>query len=333
MNTPIGKRPLRSHPLFYVSIALAAIVVVLSIVLYTTKDKTNIALSVNGEIITKDELLNEMIRQSGPGVMDDLIVQLLIGQEAEAKGIILTDEDVEAEISRAIQNLGGDDAFQQALTMSGMDKDSFRKATRTRLLIERILGPDVKITDAEMRDYFEKHKDELGKPAEVHARHILVDSEEKARDIKARLDGGADFAELAQKESTDTGSAPNGGDLGLFARGRMVPEFEEAAFALEVGAVSDPVKTKFGYHVIRVEERKEAVVAEYDKVQEEVRKKIMREALQEKFPDWLNALKSAAKIRNYVLDRTTLPEAPGEGGGAPAPGNDGATPPAPKDNG
>lgn len=325
MTTPTAKRKLPVY--FYVSVALAAVVVVLAAQLYAITSKANVALSVNGDVITKDELINELIRQTGTGVMDDLIVQRLIAQEADRKGIILTDEDVDAEINRTVQNLSEADKARWN-SASPSAKESFRKNTRVRLLVEKILGPDVEITEEGMRDYFDKHKEELSKPTEVRARHILVDSEEKARAIKARLDAGEDFAEVAKKESTDSGSAQNGGDLGFFTKGRMVAGFEEAAFSLPVGAVSEPVKTNFGYHIIRVDERKEGVAAEYDKVKDEVRSRMMRDALQTKFPEWLNSLKSSAKIQNYVLDRGVLPEAPasGEGGNT---GNTGAAGTAP----
>lgn len=309
-------RDFRNHPLFfYLSLTTTVAVLIVSGAFYASVSNANVALSVNGDIITKDELINEMIRQTGTGVMDGLIVDRLVKQEAEVKGVILDDQDVEAEISRIVQDAGGREAFAQALRMWGLDETTFRRNTRTRLLIERILGPEAKITDQEMRDYFEKNKDAFAKPAQVHARHILVDSEEKAKRIKAQLDAGADFAELAKEESIDKKSAQKGGDLGFFPRGRMVKEFEDAAFSLEVGKISEPVKTSFGYHIIRVEEKKEEVPAEYDQVKDEVRRKILTEALAKKVPDWLAGLKAAARIRNYVLDRSVLASVSGAGAG------------------
>jgi len=131
------------------------------------------------------------------------------------------------------------------------------------------LSKNIKVDDATARQYFEQHKAEL---EQVRARHILIrmqgsplplqpghkdltDAEAlaKAQELRQKLVGGADFAEVAKAESDDTGSAANGGDLGFFGHGKMVPPFEQAAFALKIGELSEPVKSSFGYHVIRVD--------------------------------------------------------------------------------
>lgn len=93
---------------------------------------------------------------------------------------------------------------------------------------------------------------------QVHARHILVEDEDEANDLKAQLDDGADFAELAEENSTDSGTAANGGDLGFFPEGQMVPEFDEAAFSLDIDEISEPVQSDFGYHIIQVLERRDS---------------------------------------------------------------------------
>lgn len=148
------------------------------------------------------------------------------------------------------------------------------------------------ITDEEVRARYEEEIAKLTMPEEVHARHILVESEEEAREIIKQLDEGGSFEEIAKEKSKD-GAAENGGDLGYFTTGRMVPEFETAAFALEPGTVSkEPVQTQFGWHVIKVEDKRQQPAPEFEKVSNEIRSVIVRE----KYVAALNAIRGNADI-------------------------------------
>lgn len=157
------------------------------------------------------------------------------------------------------------------------------------------IGNGIKFDDAEVRQYYEAHKSEYEM---IHARHILIraagspvpadgkkelteqEALAKAQEIRQKLVGGADFATLASQESDDTGSKANGGDLNFFRHGQMVPPFEEAAFALKVGEISQPVKTPFGYHIIKVEARKS-----FEDVKADVEKKMRAESAQKSLAD------------------------------------------------
>ncbi|MCM2397763.1 peptidylprolyl isomerase [Rhizobium sp. S95] len=133
------------------------------------------------------------------------------------------------------------------------------------------------VTDAEVKARYEKEIAALPKQEEVRARHILVKTEEEAKDIIKQLDAGKDFVELAKEKSTDPNKS-EGGDLGYFTKGRMVPEFEEAAFAMEKGTYSKtPIKTQFGYHVIKVEDKREAAPPTLEEVGPQVRQLVMRD--------------------------------------------------------
>ncbi|MDQ0456511.1 peptidylprolyl isomerase [Rhizobium paknamense] len=147
-------------------------------------------------------------------------------------------------------------------------------------------------TDAEVKARYEKEIAALPKEQEVHARHILVKTEDEAKDIIKQLDAGKDFAELAKEKSTDS-NKDDGGDLGYFTKGRMVPEFEEAAFALKPGTYTKtPVKTQFGYHVIKVEDLRDAPPPSFDDVQQQVRQLVMRD----KYLALLEKAKSSEKV-------------------------------------
>lgn len=148
------------------------------------------------------------------------------------------------------------------------------------------------VTDeALQKAYDEKFKD-AAPQKEYNAAHILVESEEKAKDLKAQLDGGADFAELAKANSTDTGSGAAGGDLGWFGLGMMVKPFEDAVVAAEIGKVSEPVKSDFGWHLILVKETRIAEKPTLDDLREELAAEIENKAIE----DRVKALTEAAKV-------------------------------------
>ncbi|SIQ64462.1 peptidyl-prolyl cis-trans isomerase C [Rhizobium sp. RU35A] len=176
------------------------------------------------------------------------------------------------------------------------NSDDFKK--RMAYLQERELH------NAYLRDQFDKLKPEevkarydkevaaMPKEEEVHARHILVKTEEEAKDIIKQLDAGKDFVELAKEKSEDT-SKSDGGDLGYFTKGRMVPEFEEAAFALQKGQYTKtPVKSQFGWHVIKVEDKRDAQPPAFDQVEPQVRQIVM----QEKYSQIIDDAKKDQKV-------------------------------------
>ena len=190
------------------------------------------------------EQYRAMARTTGRKQFGDNIVQILVlAQEGQRRKINETTE---------YKTLS---AFQQSNVLAALAVEAMRQ--------------DVKVNDADLRKYYDQHKSEY---EQVHGAHILIrfqgsqvplrpglkdltDAEAlaKAKDLRAQILAGADFADLAKKESDDTGSGNNGGDLGTFKHGQMVPSFEEVAFKLKPGELSEPVKTQFGYHLIKVQ--------------------------------------------------------------------------------
>ncbi|HEV7877224.1 peptidylprolyl isomerase, partial [Bradyrhizobium sp.] len=160
------------------------------------------------------------------------------------------------------------------------DRDDFKTRlafARSRLLMDNLLAVEGKAatTDENMKKVYEDAAKQITGEQEVHARHILVESEDEAKKVAAELKKGADFAELAKKESKDPG-ASDGGDLGFFTKDQMVPEFSAAAFALEPGKISDPVKTQFGWHVIKVEEKRTRKAPDFEQVKPQIETYVVR---------------------------------------------------------
>lgn len=187
--------------------------------------------------------------------------------------------------------------------------EDIMNAVLAQEFLQREIEGKVKITDDEIETYYKGHKEEFTSPESVKARHILLkvpegadekawkEAESKAKDIKKKLENGEDFAELAKKYSDDPGSKNKGGDLGFFTKGRMVPEFESAAFSLKPGEMSDPVKTNFGYHIIEVKEKKAASTKALPEVQAQMRQTLQREKQQRLQDELIEKLKAKYPVK------------------------------------
>jgi peptidyl-prolyl cis-trans isomerase C len=174
-----------------------------------------------------------------------------------------------------------------------------------QVLLKRFLAG--KITDADLKKRYDAEVAKVPPTEELKASHILVKTEDEAKDIIKQLEGGADFAKLAKEKSTDTGSGANGGDLGYFGDGDMVPEFYAAANKLKKGEFTkDPVKSQYGWHVILLTDRRTKEAPKF----EEVKDQIKDELTQELVAGWLTDLHKAAKIQKFGPDGKPLPDAP-----------------------
>jgi peptidyl-prolyl cis-trans isomerase C len=165
---------------------------------------------------------------------------------------------------------------------------------RNKLLMEALLGAEAKaaVTEAAMKKVYEEATKAIGEEKEVRARHVLVEKEDEAKAILADLKKGGDFIVIAKEKSKDPGSKDNGGDLGYFTKDQMVPEFAEAAFKLDKDQLSDPIKTQFGWHVIKVEDKRSRQAPEFEKVKDQVEQYVVRKAQS----DLVTKLRSEAKV-------------------------------------
>ena len=188
--------------------------------------------------------------------------------------------------------------------------DEFKRRlafARNRLLMDSLLAQEGKAatTDEAEKKVYEDAAKQIAGEQEVRARHILVETEDEAKAVKAELDKGADFAELAKKKSKDPG-ASDGGDLGFFTKDQMVPEFSAVAFALEPGKISDPVKSQFGWHIIKVEEKRNRKPPEFDQVKSQIEAYVTRKAQ----ADYVAKLREGAKIERMDQAANTPGPAP-----------------------
>lgn len=225
------------------TLSIAAAVLALSACSDNGSDSEVLVTSDAGDV-TKEELYEEMKTSVGDQAIQILMIEKVLGANYE-----VSDEEVEAELESNKKEMG--ENFEQFLAQNNHTEESYKKVIRLNLLQEKALTEDVEVTDEEIEEQYERQGTEL------NARHILVADEETANELKAELDEGADFAELAEEHSTDPGSAANGGSLDWFGTGAMVPEFEDAAYSLEVDEISEPVQSQHGFHIIQVTETRE----------------------------------------------------------------------------
>ena len=238
-------------------------------------DDGDIVVVVNGEPITAFKFYAEMEKQVGAQILQNMIIESLIMQEVERLKLSITDADIAQQLEMLRMQFPNEQSFQYALM--GMSQENLYAQLKIQAALWKLGTRNVKVTEEEMKQYYEENKDDYKEPETVRARHILVKTEEEAKKIIEALDAGEDFAELAKAHSLG-GTKDRGGDLGYFSYEEMVPEFSAAAFALEVGQYTkEPVQTQFGYHVIKLEERNEEKQYTLEEVKDSVQLAILSE--------------------------------------------------------
>jgi peptidyl-prolyl cis-trans isomerase C len=237
---------------------------------------------------------------------DNPVLAKVNGSEIRASDVALAEEELGQSLAQMDPSTRKENVLAFLIDMKIVAKaaedkkiennEDFKKRlafTRNRLLMDSLLATEGKAatTDDAMKKVYEEATKQITGEQEVHARHILVETEDEAKAIKAELDKGADFAELAKKKSKDPG-ASDGGDLGFFTKEQMVPEFSAVAFTLEPGKISDPVKSQFGWHIIKVEEKRSRKAPEFEQVKAQIETYVTRKAQ----ADYVAKLREAAKV-------------------------------------
>lgn len=288
---------------FWMIAAIALAIVLVAVIIFPTGGKSDTLATVNGTKITEKDLFSTLQSYYGDSVvsvLDRMVSEEVVNQEAKAKNITLADKDLTDEVSALKLDYGTDENFQSFLSYYGMSEDDLKKELKLSALVRLLLQSDVTITDEAVQAYFDENKDNLGGSAEqVRASHILVTDKAVAEDILAQLKNGADFAKLAAEYGTD-GTATNGGDLGFFTREDMVSEFSDAAFALDVNELSGIVQTEFGYHIILKTDYKEATEADFDSVKDAIKIKLTNDDIYTNNSTYVEDLIAKAKVTNTL---------------------------------
>ncbi|MFX3673784.1 MAG: peptidylprolyl isomerase [Paenisporosarcina sp.] len=274
------------------TLTLAASVLALSACSGDSSSDSDVLVTSKAGDVTKDELYQEMKASVGEQALQVLVIEKVLADKYE-----VTDKEVKKQFDKEKKEMG--ESFDQYLSQQGQTEKSYKKYIRLNLLQEKALTEGVKVTDEEIKAHYENMKTEL------NARHVLVADEETAKEVKAKLDGGADFAAIAKEYSTEQAAQESGGELGWFTADKMVKPFSDAAHALEIKEISEPVKTQFGYHIIQVTDKRDIEVdGTLEEKSDEIRKQlIMAKADQSKLlPKVAKLMKDAdIKIKDEEL--------------------------------
>ncbi|UKS26321.1 peptidyl-prolyl cis-trans isomerase [Paenibacillus sp. HWE-109] len=258
---------------------------------------------VNGVTISSSQLYDAMLATGGDQTLDSLITEELINQESQKSGIQVTDADIQAELTKVQSSYGSDTEFQQALTSYGMTLDDLKKNMKTQVLLKKILAPQVTITDDDIKKYYDANLESLKTPEQVQVSHIAVATKEEADALAAALKAGGDFAALAKEKSLDAATKDKSGELGYIAKGSADAAFETAAFAMKVGANSDPIPTSTGYDIIKVTDHKMAATPTLEEKKESIKQSLTDEKLSTLASSWLEEQKGKSTVENYLTKK------------------------------
>jgi peptidyl-prolyl cis-trans isomerase C len=258
----------------------------------------------------------KVLRQN---ITQDLVTEVLLDEQARAAGVEITDEELQAEMNR---QLAGQDPpmtieqCRQSMEAQGFDfevmKGFLARGMKYNKLVQSKFPGALVVTEEDAKKYYDENPDEFQLPERVRASHILLSTRpldpnadpnqvkaqarQKAEELLQKAKSGADFAALAEVNSQDPISKAQGGDLGLFPRGQMVKPFEDAAFALQVGEISDLVETQFGYHIIKVTERLDPMPIPFDDAKTTIIEELQQKRSVETAREYVDSLRQNAKI-------------------------------------
>jgi peptidyl-prolyl cis-trans isomerase C len=250
------------------------------------------------------------------GVLDQLIAYRLLTQETTARKIDVPETEVDARLAQIKQQFPSEKEFAETLQKQQMTEAQLREDAKRDMRVTKMLEGEVNsavsVQPQDVTAFYEKNSDKFQQGERVRASHILIRTAEnadakakqearaKADDVLKQVKAGKDFGELAKFYSQDPGSAANGGDLGLFGRGQMVGAFEQSAFTLAPGQVSEVVETQFGYHIIKVAEKQPARTVPIDEVRPKIEEFLQNQQRQEKTEAFINSLKAKGKVEILI---------------------------------
>jgi len=287
-----------------------------------------IVAKVNGLEISKTELLRRvdaLKAQIPPSevppdfyrrVLDELIGFELLYQAVEAKNLAPTEAEIESEFENQSEGFGGPAAFAKALAKQGISpaqvKLDLKKEIGIQRMVERDIVPEVTVTEEEKRTFYDGNPDEMQESPEFRVAHILIQVAEdatpevkeaarkKTSSLRSMIEMGQDFGNLAGRNSGDPGSKDNGGELPWMSKGQAVPPFETAAMALDIGELSDVVETQFGFHILKLLERRGGELIPYEEVQARIEEYLKRMNLQKRLEIEFETLRTQGMVEVFI---------------------------------
>ena len=319
-------------PLFQITVALALLLFFLPAVAEEKKSSEDKIAMVNGVVITRSQydrevkIQRERVTRQGRKVTDDqlpvlknqvlegLIEREILIQESRKAGINISDQKVDEQLAKIKKRYPDENEFKNALSQMDLSEDDVKNQIKhglaIRELIDKQITDKVVITDKESKAFYDGNPQLFKQPEQVKASHILIkadanadeakkaEAKKKIKEVQQKLKDGGDFSALA-KEFSEGPSNVKGGDLGYFNRGQMVKPFEDAAFAMQPNEVSDIVETRFGYHLIKVYDKKPEQVLAYADVKDKLNEHLKKEKVAKQASEYVAKLRKNAKIEKY----------------------------------
>jgi peptidyl-prolyl cis-trans isomerase C len=286
---------------------------------------------VNGEAISKDDLdraVKELEANAGNsvpadqrdrvfrGVLDQLIGYRLLIQETKTRNTAVADTELDARITEIQKQFPSEEAFRQVLEQRDLTlqqlRDDVRDDLRVSKLLQAEIDPKISVNAEQVAAFYQQNSSQFQQGERVRASHILIgvprnadaatkeQARAKAAEILKDVKAGKDFAALATENSQDPGSARNGGDLGYFEHGQMVGPFDQAAFALKPGEVSELVETDFGFHIIKVSEKETSHTVPLDDVRPQIQQFLENQSRQQQTRAFVDTLRAKGKVEIFI---------------------------------
>jgi len=262
----------------------------------------------------KGEVKPEQVNRLKEKALQTLINRELLYQESQKQGVAVDQSEIENRIKRLKSRFPDETQFKSALEKNGISLASLKAHIAEGLAVQKLIDQkfgDLSISDKEAKNYYDEHPEAFTRPEQVKARHILIkvgpdaDDEQKSEatqtleEVKKKLAGGEKFSELA-KEYSEGPSSDKGGDLGYFSHGQMAKPFEKTAFSLNKGEVSDIVETRFGYHLIKVTDKRPESLLPYEDVKGRLQSHLKDQKLKQHINGYIDQLKGDAEIERFL---------------------------------
>lgn len=281
-------------------VLLVAVIVLIRMVL-----QDDAVAKVNGVNIGKERLYAYLMDYNGEEVLDKLIMEELILQEADKKGVVITQDELDEAWNKMKDEFVSEEEFQASLQQDGYTEETLRHEAKIQLYMRKMLEPQIQVNEEEMTAYYTEHQSHFTVPEMVKVKHVLVESREQAENLLTKIRQGPDFSK--QMDKVMDGKSIMGGELDYFSRHtdhthaeeHMAPAFEEAAFSLEKGQLSNVVETTQGFHIILMVDRKPSSTRPYSEVKEEVREEMVSEEILNLTGPWFEKLRSEADIKLF----------------------------------
>lgn len=264
------------------------------------------------QLLYSSEAGQKLLEEFNKTKLEEVINNTLLKQAAAESDVELTEEEKNEMFNKQVaqikqQNNLTDEQFKSALNKQGIESiEQYKKMflENENLLIQKFIEEkvlaDVEVSDEEAKEFYNNNSQRYKQGERVEASHILVESKDKADELYNQLQNGASFADLAKNNSIDNRSAENGGKLGFIEKGQFIEKFEEVAFNLEVGTISEPVETEYGYHIIKVSDKKEASTKSFEEVKSQIKDQLFNQKRQQAVNDYIQNLRDEAKIEKNI---------------------------------